>query len=86
MEAILEMTAARLFGKKMKWLIILVTQLSKYNFVKPINKSFFNKEHNKKILRCAIRLTLLVVHKIGIQTLPSLFEIKNFLNNDDSKV
>lgn len=58
-EAIMEMTASKLFGNKFKWLIVLITQMSK----------------------CVIRLVLLVIHKIGIQTLPDLFEVKNFLMN-----
>lgn len=62
-EAILEMTASKLFGAKFKWFIVLITQMSK----------------------CVIRLVLLVIHKIGIQKLPNLFEVKNFLMNINSE-
>jgi len=61
-EAILEITAAKLFGEKFKWLIIFMTHL----------------------IKCIIRLQLLVVHKFGIQSLPSLFTLKNFINDSDS--
>ncbi|CAF0803487.1 unnamed protein product [Brachionus calyciflorus] len=60
-EAILEITAAKLFGQVFKWFIIVVTQLAK----------------------CIIRLQLLLIHKIGIQPVPSLFSLKGLL--DDKK-
>lgn len=61
-EAILEITAAKLFGEKFKWLIIFLTHL----------------------VKCVIRLQLLIVHKFGAQTLPSLFVLKNFLGSNDT--
>jgi len=62
-EAILEITAAKLFGHKFKWFIIFITHLAK----------------------CIIRLQLLIVHKFGVQPLPSLFTIKSILNHADPK-
>lgn len=56
-EAILEITAEKLFGNNFKWFIIFLTHL----------------------IKCVIRLQLLIVHKFGIQTLPSLFTIQSFL-------
>lgn len=56
-EAILEITAAKLFGQVFKWFIILVTQLAK----------------------CIIRLQLLIVHRIGMQPVPSLFNLKGIM-------
>lgn len=61
-EAIIEITTAKLFGEKFKWLCILLVQLTK----------------------CIIRLQLLIFHKIGMQTLPSFFDIKNFLNTNQA--
>lgn len=61
-EAILEITAAKVFGEKFKWFIIFLTSL----------------------VKCIIRLQLLIVHKFGIQSLPSLFTLKNFLGSSDS--
>lgn len=40
-----------------------------------------------QLSKCLVRLVLLVIHKIGIQTLPNLFDVKDFLMNvkSDSK-
>lgn len=62
-EAILEITAAKLFGNKFKWFIILITHLAK----------------------CIIRLQLLIVHKFGVQPLPSFITLKSFLNQIEKK-
>lgn len=59
-EAILEITAGKLFGNKFKWFVIFITHLAK----------------------CIIRLQLLIVHRFGVQPLPSLFTLKSFLNHD----
>jgi len=56
-EAILEITADKLFGNNFKWFIIFLTHL----------------------VKCVIKLQLLIVHKFGIQTLPALFTLQNFL-------
>lgn len=57
-EAILEITAEKLFGYRFKWFVIFLTNL----------------------VKCVTRLQLLIVHKFGIQSLPSMFSLKNFLN------
>lgn len=36
------------------------------------------------LVKCVIRLQLLIVHKFGIQSLPSLFTLKNFLGSSDA--
>lgn len=61
-EAILEITAEKLFGNKFKWFIIFLTHL----------------------VKCVIRLQLLIIHKFSIQSLPSLFTLKNFLTGTAS--
>lgn len=61
-EAILEITASKVFGERFKWFIIFLTNL----------------------IKCVIRLQLLVIHKFGIQSLPSLFTLKNFLGTSQS--
>lgn len=58
-EAILEITAGKLFGERLKWFLILLLQLTK----------------------CVIRLRLLILHRIGIHPLPSLFNANMFLKS-----